>query len=654
MSRAARSEVSSELRRRPRRAACSPLLASLAVLTSVACATAPNTLELGLASPIREVASAAALRDAIAAQATPASAPIAEFASGPAPALVVAATPDELIAARLDRSPREARIWRSPLGQGASQPVLTPGLVVVGSELELLGVAPADGRKLWTLPVQNQLLLAAAADARHLALLLADRRGRRAVVAYERQSKGPPRERLRVIASRTLGAPALLAGALLVPWGEGYVSAVDLPTATELARARVGTEPLHALWWGEALFFGGPPWVELTQGGAAPYALPRRPLPGAVLGPLPDSGTFSAPVGAPAALDGAIRADVTRLYVQPISTSADTGTAQRSGGAHYMATYGRIAFGLEREQGALAWVVALPGRALASVAAPGRFIVCDESGGVRVLSAATGQVERFWQLARQRRVALGQPPFSACALAPGALLPADADAPPSAPDTLLEQLAQALALSDPGLSDAQRFLSRELAARPEPEATRALIELVQRHSLARVLHSEAEDLLATRRNGEDYMLAALSESGARGEEPLPPIAPLGEALAALGERRAAPLLARQLNRPAHPASAIARAAAALEQLASEAEYDELSVFFSLHRTSADGPEWVAAVVSSARTLLRIGGPRARTLVEFALRDPLTIPEIQSALERELGASPEARTTPAGSKADLAN
>jgi hypothetical protein len=92
------------------------------------------------------------------------------------------------------------------------------------------------------------------------------------------------------------------------------------------------------------------------------------------------------------------------------------------------------------------------------------------------------------------------------------------------------------------------------------------------------------------------------------------------------------LLARQLNRPAHGA------AAALETLATAEEYDELSVFFSLHRTTADSADAVAAVISVARTLLRVGGQPARTLVQYATQDPLTVPEIGSALQREL-ASP---------------
>jgi hypothetical protein len=613
-----------------------PLLVSLAAWAGVACGTSPNTLELGATRAGRELANAAALRDVLAARAEVAA--TGSPASHAEAALAVVATPDELIAARLDRSPKDARIWRSPLDEGAAQPVLTSGLVVVGSARSLRGFDLKDGRQLWWLPAQERVLLAATSDAERLALLELDRRGRRSIGVYAHRANGPPRERLRVTASSALGTPALLNGTLLVPWGEGHLSALDVDAETELGRVRLGSEPLHALWWGSSLFFGGPPWVELTPGGTPPYALPRRPLPGMGVGPLPDAAGRSSQSGA-GAMGPAIGADVTRLYVQPATAAAPGGTDDA--GAHYMATYGRVAFGLEREQGALAWVLALPGRALAAAPVAGGFVVCDDSGGVRVLSSATGRVRRFWQVVRQRRVTLGEPTLSGCALAPGVVLAADPEAAVPAPAPRLEQLAQVLALSDPELSDAQRFLSRELSARPEPEATRVLIELVRRHSLDQVLQSEAEDLLATRRNGEDHMLAALSESGPRGEEALPPIAPLGEALAALEEKRAAPLLARQLNRPAHTASAISRAAAALEQLASEAQYDELSVFFSLHRTNADSAEWVAAVVSIGRTLLRIGGERARLLIQFALRDPLTIPEIKSAMERELSTSPQA-------------
>jgi PQQ-like domain len=605
--------------------------AALTWLGFAACAPSPNSLHLGASVPLA-LASAATFR-----RATQGQSPGIDRSNGAhePSALAVGAAADELIGVRLDHSPSETRPWRAELTV-SGPPVLAPGVVVVGSGQELVALSSENGQRLWAVPARGAGLLAATADAEQTALLLGDRRGRRWISVYDRAL----RERLRVTAEGQLGGPALLGGALLVPTGEGYVSAVDVGAGTELGRIHPGSAPLHPLWMTGILFFGGPPWVQVT-GEAAPYALPRRPLPEPVRNGPADPLSPGA---------GARAEDVTELYVDPTRAASDARDI-------YMATYGRIAFGLEREQGALAWVVALPGRALSAAAVTGGFAVCDDSGSVRLVAAQSGRVERQWQLVRERRVMLGEPRLRACALAGGRVLGADPErAQALPPELLLDQLARVLALSDPTLTDAQRFLSRELAARPEPEATRLLIELVTRRSLDRVLQSEAEDLLATRRNGQDQMLAALSDAGARGELRLPPIAPLGEALAALGERRAAPLLARQLNRPAHTASAIARAAAALEELASEAEYAELSVFFSLHRTNADGAEWVAAVVSIGRTLLRVGGQKARTLLQFAMRDPLTVPEVKRALEREL-ADDAARTsgsreTHLGSLADL--
>lgn len=608
--------------------ASSALLRSLAwALLGCACAAAPSSLQLGVRAPA-QLASPTFFRRTVT-EGTPAKAALDEPI-----ALAVGATEDEVIAARLDREPRDARQWRVELPV-STPPLLAPGVIAIGSGDELVALSPVDGRRLWAVPAHRAIALALAADATGTALLWGDRRARRWISFYDRASH----ERLRVTAAGLLGAPALLAGTLLVPNGDGYLSAVNVAAGTERARVRLGSAPVEPLWTQAGLFFGGPPWIELARE-APPYDLPRRPLPGPVqIGPMD--------VGAPGS--AAPAAEVTRLYVRPTHTP----TYEQKD--VYMATYGRLVVGFERDGGALEWVAALPGRVLGAVAVAGGFVVCDDSGGVRLLVAQTGRVEREWQLARRRSAPRGPARLSACALSGGRVLDPAADDPaengpaedadasgraqaPAQPEPLLHQLGRVLALSDPGLSGAQRFLSRELAARSEPEATGALIELVMRHNLDRLLQSEAEDLLATRRNGTEYMLAALAGGDGRGEEALPPIAPLGEALAALDERRAAPLLARQLNRPAHAPSAVARAAAALEQLASEAEYAELSVFFSLHRTNADGPEWVAAVVSIGRTLLRVGGAKGRSLLQFATRDPLTVQKVRSALEQALGGS----------------
>lgn len=530
---------------------------------------------------------------------------------------VVTARRDELLATELEPGGSSEERWRVP-AEVLSAPLLATspgatgqheGLVLYGDRDQIVALSASDGTRRWALGARDRTLLAAARSDGRTVLLTSDRAGQRSLSLCDDAG----RERFNVVADGSLGTPALIGDVLLAPFGDGTVAAIDARQGRERGRARIGAVPLNALRTPAGWFFGGPPWVRLD--GSAPYTLPRRPLPGVVLG-------ASEPAPVPTS------AGVTRLYVRP-------GVGAEPAADIYMATYGRVAFGLEREHGSLLWVSALPGRALAGTPVPGGLLVCDDSGALRLLGERSGDVAQRWQLVRRERVSFGEGALVSCALeAPAsfALHPAsDAGEPP-----LLDQIARVLALSDPDSSEAQRFLSRELAARPEPEATRVLIELVTRHSLDRVLQSEAEDLLAIRRNGQDYMLAAL-ESGERGGDAtaLPPIAPLGEALAALGERRAAPLLARQLNRPAHTAAALARAARALEKLASEAEYDELSVFFSLHRTTADSPELISAVISVGKTLLRVSSSRARELVTFATRDPLTIPDVRAALELEL-------------------
>src|SRR6185369_944992 len=111
----------------------------------------------------------------------------------------------------------------------------------------------------------------------------------------------------------------------------------------------------------------------------------------------------------------------------------------------------------------------------------------------------------------------------------------------------------------------------------------------------------------------------------------PPVGPLADALAASAETRAAPLLAKHLNDPANSADDVAHAARALAKLATSAEYEDLRTFFALYRATADDEALVAAVVSSAEALLRIGGADGRAVVERAAQDPLTQNDVRRAL-----------------------
>jgi outer membrane protein assembly factor BamB len=132
------------------------------------------------------------------------------------------------------------------------------------------------------------------------------------------------------------------------------------------------------------------------------------------------------------------------------------------------------------------------------------------------------------------------------------------------------------------------------------------------------------------------MLAALERhyDFLSGNRP-PPVGPLADALAALDERRAAPLLAKQLNDPANQAGDIQKVAQALHKLAGSAELSELKTFFALYRATAGETPLVEAVVLVAESILRVGGDEGYSLVRQAAFDPLTQAKVRQGLNRAL-------------------
>lgn len=497
-------------------------------------------------------------------------------------------------------------------------PAIDGRLVVFGEATWFTALAADTGALRWRVPARGAELLAISSGADGTALLLRDpKRGQRSILMVDTSGN----ERFTLTAQGELGAPAAYDPHLLVPWGEHFVSALEADSGREVGRARTPSPVSHARSIAGVPFVGGPPFLACDGSPLIPWAPARRPLPGEVTYPP-----------APGAHPGA---DLTRVYVRPPPSAGAPSELS------YLVTIGRVALGLDAASGGLLWVEVLPGAVLAAAALPAAFAACEAAGSVRLLDARTGASRGQLQLgsaspsASQR----GSAP-SAAALHGCALEPSSAGAPKPGPKlptaSLVQQLAQALSLADPDLAPAQRFLSRELAVRPEPEATRALIDLASRRSADRTLQREAEDLLAARRNGVEFMLEALAAGRDRGPGALPPLGALADALAALEEPRAAPLLATELNRPGHPPDALARAARALTELATPLESPELRVFFSLRRSTADSPELVEAVVAVARTLLRVGGERGQRLVAFGVRDPLTVPDVRAALTRELG------------------
>src|SRR5262249_13591056 len=148
----------------------------------------------------------------------------------------------------------------------------------------------------------------------------------------------------------------------------------------------------------------------------------------------------------------------------------------------------------------------------------------------------------------------------------------------------------------------QKLLLREMAGLEDEYVTKALIDLASAPLTPPMILEDARTALAARRNGAAFMLEALGKHYDFLADVLrpPPVGPIADALAALNEKRAAPLLALHLNDPANTPDDAQRAAAALAVLADKGETAAMTTFFALYRGAAEDEATANAVVSTAQ------------------------------------------------------
>jgi outer membrane protein assembly factor BamB len=197
-------------------------------------------------------------------------------------------------------------------------------------------------------------------------------------------------------------------------------------------------------------------------------------------------------------------------------------------------------------------------------------------------------------------------------------------------------------MKEASMATAQRLLLRELANSDSENATKTLIEIASDPRSAPILVTDARTAIATRRNGASFMLAALAKHYDYLADVLasPPVGPIADALAAMKEPKAAPLLASHLLDPASSDDDVKHAAAALAVLATEKEAPQLRQFFQMNRSTADSDEVALGVASAGEALLRVDPKEGRAMVTAAAKDPMTNDTAQKRLDAILAAAPE--------------
>jgi outer membrane protein assembly factor BamB len=416
-------------------------------------------------------------------------------------------------------------------------------------------------------------------------------------------------------ASPAVGIPAVVGNYAFFPWQGQYVTIYNVATGSEEARLLFREQVSRAFTHGGKLYFGelglfrydDQTWRASTQK-ASHVTLPVHGLPGDPKWFLPGNEVRGPASDA--------RDDVT-LLAAPAS-SADL--ALDSG--RFVATYYKVAVGFDAKSGNVTWATKHGSDFVAGSPFEGGVALCDEDGKITILSTASGDMIS--------EKSLGQKVKSCAVEADG--FPA-AQPPPAAGKSFTQRITEAIDLNENDMVAIQRVLLRELGKTEDPSATKALIDIASDPRTPPPLVADAENALAARRNGADFMIEALGRHYDFLKDVLkpPPVGPMADALLAMKESRAAPALVSHLFDPADTTDAIKRAAAALAQVATKSELAQLKSFFALYRTTADDESLAQAVVSVAQAIVKLGGPEDKALVTRGAEDPMTISAIKPQL-----------------------
>jgi outer membrane protein assembly factor BamB len=512
-----------------------------------------------------------------------------------------------------------------------ARPAVTGGVVVGSGSGEVFALDALTGRPLWARPTGGLALRGAGDDGSVTVVTFASQdRGGSVLLAVTRDGHVARQ----IETDKPLGIPAVAQGLAFVPWGEQYVSVVDLASGDEAARVTLRTSTSHAWLESDALFFGQSSIVRFdstirgaSRDAASKISLPKRDLPGTPMLMFPGTEHLSPVASA---------RDEARLYARP--TPAPAPLAFDS--SRFYATYFRFVMGLDAATGSLAWVHTHPSRVLGGAAASGALVTCDEGGKVTFLDAKTGIETGGADLGAAIR---------SCVVQVDGFVPPRGSAEP---EGIAAQLERAVATPDAELVTAQTMFLQELASSGDESATRTIIGLATDARTAPELRKQARSLIASRRAGAKYMLEALALRYDYLKDVLvtPPVAPIAQALAAMSEPGAAPLLAAHILDPADSDEDVREAAAALTSLATASEAPELEHFFAMYRATAPNDDIAAAVASVARALARLDPKKGRARIDFALKDPETAPAVAPRLQAVVDALDAKPTGNAGAPA----
>ncbi len=516
-------------------------------------------------------------------------------------------------------------LWREPVTEARGEPLLAGDVVLLHEGDRVVARRVADGRRAFDLSDERFSLVGAGGEGATGAFVLSTTGGVGARSRLYVTSGG-------AIASRydldgLIGAPAVAAGMVFVPWGHQNITVIDASTGGEIARLRTRAGVVsHARVEAGGLFFGQLGVGHLSAGlrgdtaEEVGWVQPDvAPLPGT---PPLFRSAYDPPAGARSA---------THRIELLWSAVPSEGPVRFTDDAIYLTFY-QLVFALQPDDLSVRWAAQLDADAVGGAARPGGVLIADAEGGLTYLSAANGRV--------LSTVSTGATPTVA-AIRLGGFEPSGAPGPE--PGFLAEQLLASVQNTDARLVPGRAFAVRALAGSDDAAVTEHVIVLCDDRALPAPLREAACEAVGGRASGNDAVVRALGRHASFLEDTnAPPVGPLATAAARMSERRAVPLLVSHLRDPDTALADVPALAAGLAALGDRSAVEPLRDYLWLYHADGDDDGLAPALGGVARALVQLDGPPGIEAVRELLEAPFTSDEARAALAGALeAAAPEA-------------
>ena len=515
-------------------------------------------------------------------------------------------------------------LWTHPV-DAMTRPEILGDVVLTSTRDVVLALDLTDGHELWR------------ADLASLAYVGATRSDATLIYAASVGAGGGSARagRVRAVDARTglerwafevsgvLGQPAAAGGLVFAPWDRQNIAILDATTGLEQARLRttddvlawVESSPAGVFYGSGGIYHFDSASASGTKSGSTYHGpfltdAPRDPM-------LFDDGFFPKP-GTRSAR-GRIR-----LYASP-APSTDAGPLAIEGDTVFFVYY-RYVFATDLD-GRIRWARSLPQDVVNAQVLQTGLLTAGERGDMRVLDLATGTY-RFQQ-------DLGTEFDSVALDARGLTLSAAGE---EAPD-LRTALTEIAGDPDNRLVPARAWAIQRLAALPEPEITRDLLDLYAQRAMPAALRDAITTALSGRTSGAEFLVAALHQhyDFLDGTEP-PPLALIVPGLIEAERHDAVTGLVDQMNDPSTPLEVLPLVVRAVVSLGDASVVPALQSFLHLYRADSTFTEHPEAIAVAAEGIFQLGGADGRTelaaLADAHTTDPALAQAIHGLFEAE--------------------